>query len=95
MARKFFLVCAGMFLLALSYHLGAGNATAQTGGQIVGFAHDGNTFFVVTSNGDIFWSNAPSFDGPLDPVRLTGNIWAGGATNTVHTSWGQAKARFH
>lgn len=30
MARKFFYVCAGMFLLALSYHLGAQNATAQS-----------------------------------------------------------------
>jgi hypothetical protein len=29
MARKFFYVCAGMFLLALSYHLGASTATAQ------------------------------------------------------------------
>jgi hypothetical protein len=28
MARKFFYVCAGMFLLALSYHLGARNAAA-------------------------------------------------------------------
>jgi hypothetical protein len=31
MARKFFYVCAGMFLLALSYHLGARNAAAQGG----------------------------------------------------------------
>jgi hypothetical protein len=31
MAHKFFLICAGMFLLALSYHLGANTATAQSG----------------------------------------------------------------
>jgi hypothetical protein len=30
-ARAFFYVCAGLFLLALSYHLGARNATAQSG----------------------------------------------------------------
>jgi hypothetical protein len=29
-ARKFFYVCAGAFLLALSYHLGASSATAQS-----------------------------------------------------------------
>jgi hypothetical protein len=29
-ARAFFFVCAGIFLLALAYHLGAQNATAQT-----------------------------------------------------------------
>jgi len=31
MARKFFLIAAGMFLLALSYHFGAGRATAGAG----------------------------------------------------------------
>jgi len=33
-ARKFFYVCAGMLMLALSYHLGASSATAQIGGPI-------------------------------------------------------------
>ena len=33
-ARTFFYVCAGLFLLALSYHLGARSATAQAGGSI-------------------------------------------------------------
>ena len=39
MARKFFYVCAGMFLLALSYHFGAASAGAQVAGNIecVGF----------------------------------------------------------
>ena len=31
MARKFFYVCAGLFLLALAYHIGANNAGAQIG----------------------------------------------------------------
>ena len=35
MAKKFFYVCAGIFLLALSYHLGARNAGAQAGGNPV------------------------------------------------------------
>ena len=33
MARKFFYVCAGIFLLALAYHLGAQSARAQ--GQVL------------------------------------------------------------
>lgn len=32
-AKSFFYVCAGLFLLALGYHLGAKNATAQ--GQVI------------------------------------------------------------
>ena len=34
MARKFFYVCAGMFLLALANHFGASTATAQSGSTI-------------------------------------------------------------
>ena len=32
-ARAFFYICAGLFLLALSYHLGARSAGAQAGAQ--------------------------------------------------------------
>jgi hypothetical protein len=31
MAKRFFYVCTGLFLLALSYHLGATNSVAQVG----------------------------------------------------------------
>jgi hypothetical protein len=34
MARKFYYTCAGMFLLALSYQLGANTATAQAGANV-------------------------------------------------------------
>jgi hypothetical protein len=33
-AKAFFYVCAGLFLLALSYHLGARSARAQVGGSV-------------------------------------------------------------
>ena len=36
MGKGFFYVCAGVFLLALSYHLGAKSATAQSGVLIEG-----------------------------------------------------------
>lgn len=44
MAKRFFYVCAGLFLLALSYHLGAHNVTAQSSaiqGGMVGFESQG------------------------------------------------------
>ena len=41
-ARAFFYVAAGIFLLALSYHLGARNAGAQVG-SIVGISTSGLT----------------------------------------------------
>jgi len=50
-ARAFFLVCAGAFLLALAYHIGARNAESQTTGTIecaaVDFAGGGTLWFAV------------------------------------------------
>jgi hypothetical protein len=56
-ARSFFFVCAGIFLLALAYHLGVRSATAQAGGQQLSVAQidwsapDGD--WVVTNNGTV------------------------------------------
>lgn len=54
-AKTFFYVCAGVFLLALSYHLGARSVVAQTMGldganitQGTVTAADGRTFRVMT-----------------------------------------------
>ena len=46
--KRFFYVCAGLFLLALSYHLGAGRASAQSGAApdvavLAGTVSDGGT----------------------------------------------------
>ena len=43
-AKSFFYACAGLFLLALGYHLGAGNAHAE-------FAN--GYYFSATHNGDV------------------------------------------
>lgn len=59
MAKRFFYVCAGLFLLALSYHLGARSATAQAGGPVVGVAAyfyqpgQAGEYVVATSSGDV------------------------------------------
>jgi hypothetical protein len=36
MTKKFFYVCAGIFLLALSYHVGVGSAGEQSGTSVTG-----------------------------------------------------------
>lgn len=51
LAKRFFYVCAGLFLFALSYHLGAKSATAQAQGRILPASGSGN---VVTSTGDVY-----------------------------------------
>jgi hypothetical protein len=40
MAKQFFYVCAGIFLLALSWHLGARSAATQLGGPVVAAAYE-------------------------------------------------------
>ena len=60
MAKRFFYICAGIFLLALAYHLGAQNATAQSAavGHIkeIRPANDpkGDVFYVTTDGDDIY-----------------------------------------
>ena len=55
MARKFFYVCGGLFLLVLTYHLGASTATAQAPATSVAAAAGGTIgTWVFTSNGDAY-----------------------------------------
>lgn len=95
MARKFFLVAAGMFLLALSYHFGASTATAQAGSSGFAIAVDGGTFYVMTPNGDVYSrvTTGTSWR-PENPLASLGNFWSGSPTPALHESWGQVKARY-
>ena len=97
-ARAFFYVCAGVFLLALSYHLGARNAGAQQGSAVTGFAITGSPdVFVLTPNGDLFYRRLGSagtgwfFYSELTPV---GNFWSGGPTPARAETWGAVKSRY-
>jgi hypothetical protein len=85
MARKFFYICAGMLMLALSYHLGAGTAGAQAPGNPV-VAVSGP--WVYTANGDAYLQSSNTTWSPQ------GNIFTGGPTPALHQSWGQVKARY-
>ena len=61
MAKRFFYVCAGLFLLAGAYALGARNAGAQAPGNSVVAVVNGTcpnySTVVVTANGDLWGSN--------------------------------------
>jgi hypothetical protein len=89
MARKFFYVCAGMLMVALSYHFGASTASAQAPGNPVVAALTANS--VVTANGDVYY--APG--GIANPPWLfASNVFGGGPTPALHGSWGQLKSRY-
>jgi hypothetical protein len=95
MARKFFLVAAGMFLLALSYHFGASMATAQSAGNpAVALANEGTGGYMLalTANGDLY--RAQGFTRTYS-FELVGNIFSGAPTPALHESWGQLKSRYH
>jgi hypothetical protein len=57
-ARRFFYVCAGLFLLALSYHLGASTAVAQGAGLGLVCKLDGTDMYdtqsFCTPGGDVY-----------------------------------------
>jgi hypothetical protein len=97
-ARAFFYVCAGLFLLALSYHLGARNAGAQYGAQVTGYScTNASAHFVMTANGYLYLLNATFPGGPLpaSSPQLLGNFWSGGGpTPAQQQSWGAVKSRY-
>jgi hypothetical protein len=49
-ARAFFFVCAGIFLLALAYHLGARSAGAQGGGTVECVGAEGDNGSAVVNH---------------------------------------------
>jgi hypothetical protein len=75
-AKAFFFVCAGLCLLALSFHLGARSARAQAPGPGWFFAgaYAGSTY-ITTTTGDTWAYNGATWSGPW-------NIF-GGASRTI------------
>ena len=95
MARKFFYVCAGMLMLALSFHFGFTTATAQAPGNAVvstsGVPAGGPLAIyatAMTANGDFYGTTTG------ESWTLLGNVFSGGPTPTQRESWGQVKSRY-
>jgi hypothetical protein len=93
MARKFFYICAGMLMLALSYHLGASTAVAQAPSNPV-VAMSSGVQAVVTANGDVYLGGGGGGSGWTN-WALVSNVFGAGPTPALHESWGQVKARYH
>ena len=87
-AKRFFHVCAGILCLALAYHLGAQNATAQAPGNPVVAAEPN---MVYTANGDAYYRSSSS--GPVFSWAFVGNVF-GGPTPATQETWGGVKARY-
>src|SRR4051794_22288331 len=97
MGKKVMYVCIGLFLLVCAYSLGAQNAGAQAGGQIVGFTTNGDNECVITADGDVWYRPAaPSGECRTytAPPCYVGNFWGGGPTPTQEQTMGQLKARY-
>ena len=94
MAKRFFYVSAALFMLALTYHLGARTATAQSAGNpfvaVVAMQGDGSYQLAITANGDQY---THSGIGGYAPWTYQGNI-AGAPTAAIGTTWGKVKADY-
>jgi hypothetical protein len=87
MARRFFYVSASLFLLALTYHLGARTATAQPPGtSIVGVAGNSGVLVVVMSNGETYATTDP-----FHSWNHSANVFGSGPTATTPTTMGRVK----
>jgi len=93
-ARAFFYIAAGLFLLALVYHLGATSATAQApGNPAVALANEGTGGYILalTANGDVYraqgYTRTYSFE-------LVGNIFGTGPVPAQRESFGSVKSRY-
>ena len=88
-AKNFFYVCAGIFLLALSYHFGATSAGAQAPGNPV---VSGDQWVVFSANGDYFVRDGIGLSGVT--YSAAGNVFSGGPTPATKETWGGLKARY-
>ena len=95
MAKRFFYVCAGLFLVALTYHLGARSAGAQAPANPIVACGPldsyGSYQLAVTANGDTYLHYGI---GGSDPWTYKGNIFSGGAVPTSPQTFGQIKDRY-
>lgn len=94
-AKKFFYVCAGILLLALSYHFGAKNATAQAGGNVIGVAAyfysagQVGEYVVATAGEDVYRKQGSG------AWQYQGNALGAGPTSVQETTTvGQIKDRY-
>ena len=89
LAKRFFYVSAALFLLALTYHLGARSAAAQApSNPVVSMAGAYPNLWVITANGDVYYLSNGCWIQP-DCRNVFGTPTAG-----TPTTWGKVKADY-
>ena len=73
MIGRFFFACAGIFLLALSYHFGAGTAISQSSTEVGGVRFGATIGLVAATNGDVYRDDH-TVDGTNPQWTLRGHI---------------------
>ena len=90
MARRFFYVCAGLFMLVCAYAIGARKAVAQAPQTpIVAIAGGAGQYMAVTGDGYAYLS----VDGGMSWTART-NVLSGGPTPDKGMTLGELKARY-
>jgi hypothetical protein len=90
-AKAFFFVCAGIFLLALAYHLGATNATAQAPSDPIVAA---DFYTVYTANGEAYVNRTSGLT-TSGPWVHVGNVFTGGGpVSSQPQTLGQVKVKY-
>jgi hypothetical protein len=84
--QTFFYVCGGILALAISFHLGAGNAQGQAPGNPLVAVSD---TYAYTANGDVYQATS----GRATWV-LIGNVFSGGPIPAERTTLGSIKAKY-
>lgn len=91
MSKRFFYICAGVMLLALSYHVGARSAGAQAPGNpvasVAGYPPD---FFVMTQSGDSYFTT----DAGRTWTRNSNCFTGAGPVPAQQPTFGSVKARY-
>ena len=94
LAKRFFYVSAALFLLALTYHLGARSASAQApANPVVAMEMNGtnNSYdHAITANGDVYSFRVAG--GGFEPTYVGNTL--GAPTATTPTTWGKVKADY-
>ena len=92
MARRFLFVSLGILALSLAYQIGASRTEAQaSGAPFVALAHDasqGQFFYALASDGDVWRFNNSSFTPTFVGNVLSGPVPVEGST------WGEIKSKF-
>ncbi len=81
MSKRFFFVCAGVLMLAVAYHLGATNGTAQPSGTIgaAGLAYvGGGNYSVATVDRIVYLDGSPVPAGPVPGTEAIIAVGVGG-----------------